>query len=237
MELTFKEHLKELKQRVLTALIFFVAMFALCFYYAEDILEGILILGGDMTFAYLYPQEVFLQYLNISILLAFLLAIPVITLEVTLFVIPAMETQKEKRGLLTGAILADVLFYLGIVFALVIMIPFVLEYFAKVNAETSLIGAVSVEKYISLLKTLLLSFGVVFEIPILSAILAKAHILTPERMKKGRGISLVVIFILAALITPPDVISQCLVAIPMMVLYQVSIWITALITRKRGNKP
>lgn len=235
--LNLKEDLKELKRRVCTCVAIFILAFVVCLWKAEFLVNKMLDMGsGYYNFAYLYPQEVFIQYLGVSFVGALIVIVPVIVLEIGLFLYPALYPS-EKKGFIIGSISACILLYAGMTFAIKIMIPFMLRYFAEINAGVSNAeGMVSIEKYISLIKAMCLAFSVTFELPVFSSLFGMIGILKSEWMKKFRKPAIVLIFIVAAFITPPDVTSQFMVAVPTIVLYQISIWIVATIEKKRKGK-
>lgn len=232
-------HFKELRKRVFTWAGSFIIVFLMACYYSKDILNLLLSYGErqnlSMQFAYLYPQEIFMQYLSISLSVAFLTTLPILILQIALFLMPAID-KKDQIGAVFWFIASVLLFYGGMAFAIFIMIPFVLTYFDGLNTDTVIKGMISVEKYISLLKMLIYSFGLAFEIPTITAVFTQLRILTPEIMKKIRPVMIVVIFTIAAFITPPDVLSQFMIAIPMVILYQISIAICSKMIARRNNR-
>ncbi len=222
-EMELKDHIREMRNRLLVCIVFFVIAFALFMYKANDVLSLFLSLanGTDIRkqFAFLYPQEIFIQYLSISFLLAVVVSIPVILYEIGMFIVPAVE---HKVTFFLFLVLAGILFYIGMVFCILIMLPFVMTYFAEINSHVQATGMISIEKYMSLIKTMILAFGIVFEIPVVTIIFSKIGIFTPERMVKFRSPFIVIAFIIGAMITPPDITSQIIVAVPMVILYQIS---------------
>lgn len=222
-EMELKDHVREMRNRLLVCIVIFLAVFGVSMYKANNLLSLFLSLanGTDIKrqFAFLYPQEVFIQYLSISALVGVIVTIPVILYEVGMFVAPAVD---NKLPFFLFIISAGILFYIGMAFCIFVMLPFVMNYFSTINAQVSAIGMISIEKYMSLIKTMILSFGFVFEIPVIVTVLSKVGILTPERMLKFRKPYIVLSFLVSAIITPPDVTSQIIVAVPMVILYQIS---------------
>lgn len=222
-EMELKDHVREMRNRLLVCIVIFLAVFGISMCKANDLLSLFLSLanGTDIKrqFAFLYPQEVFIQYLSISALVGIMVTIPVILYEVGMFVAPAVD---NKLPFFLFIISAGILFYIGMAFCIFIMLPFVMNYFSTINAQVSATGMISIEKYMSLIKTMILSFGFVFEIPVIVTVLSKVGILTPERMLKFRNPYIVLSFLVSAIITPPDVTSQIIVAVPMVILYQIS---------------
>lgn len=236
--MTAIEHLKELRNRIMICVVVFLLVFVIALRYAKQILETLFTLAGQMTvsFAYLYPQEVFIQYLNIAVYTALIVTVPIVILEICLFALPGlMKGERPFFGFCMG--MSVVLFYVGMFFSILIMIPFVMQYFDSLNnGLLGVTGMVSIEKYVSLVKTFLLAFGIVFEIPVASSLLTMARILTSARMKKARSAFIVLAFVIGAIITPPDVISQCMVAIPMIFLFECSIFLAQGIEKKRNRR-
>ena len=234
--LTIEKHIKELRNRLLLCIIFFIVSFVVCFHFSRQILSNVLLIGKNISpgyqLAYLYPQELFLQYLTVSAVCAIAITFPVVLLEIVIYVFPALKL-KEKISASVYLIAGISLFGLGLYFGLKVMIPFILKYFSDLNQSSGLQSSISVEKYVSLIQELLISFAGVFEIPIISVILTKIGILTPERMKVIRPVVIIVIFIIAAIITPPDVVSQCMIGIPMTLLYELSIVLSKIIVKRR----
>lgn len=222
-EMELKDHVREMRNRLLVCIVIFLAVFGVSMYKANNLLSLFLSLtnGTDIKrqFAFLYPQEVFIQYLSISALVGVIVTIPVILYEVGMFVAPAVD---NKLPFFLFIISAGILFYIGMAFCIFVMLPFVMNYFSTINAQVSATGMISIEKYMSLIKTMILSFGFVFEIPVIVTVLSKVGILTPERMLKFRNPYIVLSFLVSAIITPPDVTSQIIVAVPMVILYQIS---------------
>ena len=124
-----------------------------------------------------------------------------------------------------------VCFLVGIFFAYKIMLPFMLQFLIGIGADTDISASITVQNYISFLLTMFLIFGAVFELPVLSVVLTQLDLVKVAWMKKGRRVVIVLIFLMAAVITPPDVVSQIMVAIPMMILYEFSILLCSALKR------
>ena len=231
-------HIKELLKRIRITIISFIVLFVASFVFAKPVVLWLLAQGEQggihVKYVYLYPQELFMQYFSMGILLAFVLCIPVLIYNVIRFISPAME--ENKISLYVGAIFSELLFIGGVAFALIIMTPFVMSYFSEINTASGIPGMVSVEKYLGFIKSMTLAFGIVFEIPIVSVLFVQLGVLSTQTMKKIRPVVVVITFIVAAMITPPDILSQFMVAIPMLVLYQVSILLSTIIEKKKNKK-
>ena len=120
------------------------------------------------------------------------------------------------------------LFVVGVLLAYFISLPFMLNFMSSLEGAEYIVNQTSIESYVNLCLTMFVVFGVVFEMPLVTVLLAKMGIANPEIMKKGRGVAIVLIFVVAAIITPPDIISQCMVAMPMILLYFFSIFLSGI---------
>jgi sec-independent protein translocase protein TatC len=185
-------------------------------------------LGQELVL--LTVTEGFLLQIKTAFLGGLILASPVILWQIIVFVLPALY-QKERKVFWSIFLSSVVLFCLGIIFAYHFVLDLALE-FLVINCSIALSPMLSASKYLTFVLGFLLPFGIVFEIPIATYLLTKGGILTPGRLAHNRRYVVVIIFILAALLTPPDVISQIMLALPMLVLYEISLFISFL-TYKR----
>ena len=126
-------------------------------------------------------------------------------------------------------------FILGVFFAYKISIPFMLNFFVSVNTTANIVANISIENYIGMLLMVFLVFGIVFELPVVAVILTQLGLLRPEWMIAARPVAIVVIFFIGAVITPPDIVSQCLISFPMVVLYQLSIYLCKFFCKRRDK--
>jgi sec-independent protein translocase protein TatC len=126
-------------------------------------------------------------------------------------------------------------FCIGVYFAYRIMLPFMLHFLISLSTGSGVTASISVQNYMTFLMTLFLIFGIVFELPVVSVLLTQMGLLKVEWMKKGRRVVIVVIFVIAALITPPDIVSQIMVAIPMIALYELSIILCTICQKLKGT--
>ena len=124
---------------------------------------------------------------------------------------------------------------IGVAFARYISLPFVLRFLIQFTGEVDVAASISIQQYIGFLLTIFVVFGLVFELPVVSVLLTGLGLIRAEWLKKGRKVMIVVIFLLAAIITPPDVVSQVMVALPMILLYELSIALSSLVGRRRKD--
>ncbi len=166
-----------------------------------------------------------------SITAGFILAFPFILWEIWKFIKPGLY-PKERKNAKSFIIVSSFLFFIGILFGYYVITPLSINFLGAYRVAEEVRSNIDLSSYIGLLRASVLSSGLIFEMPIVIYFLTKMGLVTPEFLKKYRKYALVLVLILSALITPPDIISQIIVAIPMMILYQVSITISRVIIRK-----
>ncbi len=233
-EMPFKEHLKELKNRIMICVIFFIGVFIANYLYAEPILMGLVGKAEEIGYklVYIAPQEILLLELKLSGILSLCITAPVILYHIIRFVLPA---YKKPMRLAILAIAIILCFFVGTLFAYYALIPFVYTTLYNIGLSTGIAAQVTISNYTSLFLTFLLCMGVIFEMPLICSALSFFGILTSKAMKKAFKPMIVIIFIVSAFITPPDIFSQCIVAIPMIALYIVSMGLSKLFNRNKGN--
>ncbi len=231
-------HLRELRNRIAVCVICLVVVFLGALYLAPGIINFLTDMGNqyNYVFVYLSPQELLMQHFSVALTASICVTLPMTIYQIWAFVGPGL--RKNENLLFRLALIFGLLcFVLGVFFAYKIMIPFTLRFLIQISNGSDIAPSISVQNYISFLMTLFLVFGMVFELPVLSVILTQMGLLKISWMKKGRKIMIVLIFVIAAVVTPPDIVSQVLVAVPMLVLYEISIHLSAfLLLRKKKNK-
>ena len=228
-------HLRELRRRVLVCVVLLVLVFMLCLSAAPRIVTLLTDMGERYSYVYVYiaPQELFLVYMNVALVGALVLCFPLLAYEVYAFCSPGL-TGRERRYTL-GALGAGALCFLaGVAFAYFISLPFMLRFLIQFTTQVNVSASISIEQYISFLLTVFVIFGLVFELPVVSVLLTALGLVRAEWLVKGRRVMIVVIFLLAAVITPPDVVSQIMVAVPMLALYELSILLSRLVGKRRA---
>ena len=229
-------HLRELRRRVLVCVLLLVAVFCACLAAAPRIVTLLTDMGTRYAYVYVYiaPQELFLVYMNVALVGALVLCFPVLAYEAYAFCSPGL-TAKERRYTL-GALFAGALcFLLGVAFAYFISLPFMLRFLIQFTADVDVSASISINQYVSFLLTVFIIFGLVFELPVVSVLLTGLGLIKSDWLVKGRRVMIVVIFLLAAIITPPDVVSQIMVALPMLALYELSILLSRAVGRSRAK--
>ena len=230
--MTLTGHLKELRNRLIVCAVVFVAAVVVTLAYA-DLLTA---MGqGFYTFVSIAPQEKLMQYFRVSLLAAVVVTVPVALYQVYAFAKPGLK-KSETFFLKLVILLGLALFVVGVMFAYKLMMPFMLRFLSTgIEGADYIQTTTSIESYVSLCLTMFIIFGCVFEMPLVTIILSKMGIANPEILKKGRGVAIVLIFFIAAVVTPPDIVSQCMVAIPMVLLYFVSIFLSGIFYKPRSE--
>jgi len=227
-------HLKEMRNRIAVVLVAFVAFNVVLITRAQVLVGFLTDMGAAYGYKFIYisPSELLLQQFKAAITASFILCIPLILYEIFAFMKPGL-TRKEKSGIRFGLIFGVVFFAAGAFFAYKIVLPFMLQFLIKQGQGTDYVASVSIANYISFLLLIFTIFGFIFEMPLVSVILSRLGILTPKIMRKIRGGAIIVIFIVAAIITPPDIFSQVMVAVPMVLLYELSIGLCILFQKRK----
>lgn len=225
-KIPFTAHLEELRTRLIRCFIAVIIGAGIAYAFKErlfDILTQPLIQAmppdGKMIFTGL--PEAFFTYLKLSALLGVFIAFPVIIFEFWMFVSPGLY-KKERRLLGPVIFLSTIFFVGGALFGYFVVFPWGFKFFMGFQSET-LQALPSMKEYLGFVSKLLIAFGIVFELPIIITCMAALGIVTPQFLKKQRRYAIVIFFIAGAILTPPDIITQVLMAMPLILLYEFSI--------------
>ena len=230
-------HLRELRNRILVVVILLLAAFMACLSFSPNLITFLTDMGEkyNYVFVYIAPQELLLVYLNTALVGALVVCFPVVAYEVYAFCSPGLK--KRERTFFIASLLAGTLFFVfGVAFARYISLPFVLRFLIQFTGEVDVSASISIQQYVGFLLTIFVVFGLVFELPVVSVLLTGLGLIRAEWLRKGRKIMIVIIFLMAAIITPPDVVSQVMVALPMILLYELSIALSSLVGKRRREK-
>jgi sec-independent protein translocase protein TatC len=233
---TFIEHLEELRKRLIISLIAVVVGFAICYIFSKEIFQLLMIplqkaLPPDASMIFTSLPEAFFTYLKVALLAGIFLASPVVLYQIWLFVAPALYSH-EKRYVIPFVILSTLLFIGGAAFGYFIVFPFGFKFF--ISFATDLIKPMpKLKEYLSFCSLLLLTFGMVFELPLFILFLTKLGVVDAKTLSRNRRYVILGIFIVAAILTPPDVVTQLMMAGPLLVLYEASIWIAKIFGKKK----
>jgi len=222
-DLDYFEHLEVLRKKLLWSLFVFFVMIVIIFYKAEYILKLLQypIRSLDIKLHYLKPQEKIVCYLKASMFASIIFSFPYLLLQLVSFISPAFD---KNRGLLWGGVIFSILlFWIGIAISVLFMAPFVFKFLVNFGKEDGIIPVWSIESYLNLLLTVSLAIGITFELPVILTTLIKNKILPLEKLKKLRPYIFLLSFIIGAILTPPDVLSQIIFALFFYFLFEISL--------------
>jgi sec-independent protein translocase protein TatC len=259
-EMTFFDHLEELRGHIIRSILSILVFTIVAWIFQKEIFGGIIMAPTKVTFwtnrmlntladlshidslhfkpaaFVLQSREVsgqFMMAFTQSIMVGLLFAFPYFFWEIWRFVKPGLKVKEAKAA--RGAVFwVSMLFFLGILFGYYIVSPMAINFLASYQLDESIQNQFDINDYISLLSTMTLACGITFQLPMISFVLSQVGILTPTLMRENRRYAIVIILIIAALITPsPDMISQLLVTTPLLGLYEISIWVSARVKKRK----
>jgi sec-independent protein translocase protein TatC len=242
------EHLIELRSRLIWAIGGFFVAFLVCFFFAKQLFELLVIPfkwamiwaglnDGRVELIYTAPQEFFFTQIKLAMFGGMVLAFPMIATQIYKFIAPGLY-KNERAAFLPFLIASPILFLIGASLVYFFFTPMVMWFFLAMQQigpgqeiQISLLPRVS--EYLSLIMTLIFSFGLVFQLPVVTSLLARVGLLTSQGLAEKRKWAIVIAFVVAAVLTPPDPMSQIGLAIPTILLYEISIWLARMIEKKR----
>lgn len=233
-EMTFLEHLEELRGQIIKALLGILAGTLVCVLYIEFIVHSLLLQplhAAGLKAQVLSPYGIVLLYMEAVIICGIILSMPYTIYCIWKFVAPGL-LPKERRYIARIVFFTSFCFFAGVAFGYYVLLPAALRFFASFGTQNIDLN-IALDQYVSFVLSLLLGSGLVFELPMISYFLSKMGILTPAFMRTYRRHAIVVIFIISAIVTPtPDMVTQTLLALPMIVLYEVSIFVSRYAQKK-----
>ena len=221
-EMTLVGHLGELRRRIVVSVIAVVAGTLAAYFYIDELMRFVTAPAGKLYF--MSPAEGFFAYLKLAVFAGFMLALPVVLWQAWAFVAPALTSGEKKWAIIMvpGSV---ALFFTGVAFAAV-------KFFLGFGSE-SLQPMLSLGQYLSFLLSFILPFGIIFNLPLALLVLAKMGIISSNFLAKQRRMMILVAFIVGGIITPtPDIFTQTMMAIPIILLYEASIWAVKILLRK-----
>ncbi len=247
-EAGFVSHLTELRSRLIYSFIFLIIFFIGCYIFAEYI-YGFLVEpyaqavkddGSNRRLIFTALQETFLTYLKVSFFTAFFITFPFILIQIWKFIAPGLY-KHEKVAILPYLVLTPVLFFLGGLLVYYLIMPLAIKFFLSfestgLSTNLPIQLEAKVNEYLSLVMKLIFAFGISFQLPVILSLLARIGLIDSNFLKKRRKYVIVIIFAFAALLTPPDPITQIGLAIPLLILYELSILSVKFIENKNLEK-
>ena len=238
------EHLLELRRRLMWSLLAVFLAFLVCFWFARPIYNLLLwpyrlAVGSDVPIEMIYtaPQEFFFTQVKLAIFGAIFIAFPVIASQIYMFVAPGLY-RNERQAFLPYLIATPILFLLGAALVYFVAMPLAMKFFLSMqqtgDTQVQIHLTAKVSEYLSLIMALILGFGICFQLPVLLTLLARAGLITADGLKRYRRHAILGVFVVAAVLTPPDPISQISLAMPTILLYELSIFAVRLVEKKRA---
>jgi len=232
----FLSHLEELRKRLVVCALGVGVGFGIAYIFSERLfqllvapLKAVLPEGDQLIFTNL--PEMFFAYLKVAFIAGILAAAPLIFYELWMFIAPGLY-QKEKKMVIPFVVSSTILFVGGALFGYFVVFPFGFKFFIGFSNET-VKALPSVKQYFSFSIKLLFAFGAVFELPVIIFFLSKMGIVTPQFLRQKRKYAILMTFALGAILTPPDVITQCMMAGPLIVLYEIGILVSKVAYKKK----
>ncbi len=232
--MSFLDHLEELRGVILHSIIAAVLAAILCWFFSRPLLDLLVLPIEDYGVNFFAPMEAFTTRLKISGVCGLFLVLPFVLFKIYGFVLPGLMRQ-EQRMVTPLLVTTTALFYSGVAFAYLIVIPQVVRFVLGFGTEL-LKPMIGIGSYFAFVARLCLAFGIVFELPLLVLFLSLAGIVNPRLLLRTWRYALIIIIVFAAVLTPPDVISQLLMAGPVMLLYIGSVLVAIVVTRRRRER-
>ena len=243
---SFVLHLTELRSRLIKSFLFLLIAFIICYIFSEDIYKflikpysnAVIDSNLDRRMIFTALHEAFLTYLKVAFFASFFITSPIILTQLWKFVAPGLY-KNEKQALLPYLIATPLLFILGGMLVYYLIMPLAIKFFLSFESQAD-VGSIAIQleakvnEYLSLIMRLIFAFGISFQLPIILSLLARIGVLDSTYLKTRRKYVIVIIFAIAAILTPPDPITQIGLALPLLILYELSILTVKIIEKKKN---
>ncbi|WP_240644850.1 twin-arginine translocase subunit TatC [Cyclonatronum proteinivorum] len=248
--MSFLDHLEELRWRIIKGLGGVLLGIIVAFIYSDFFIDTVLLgpvykdffvyqwIGLDAVDISLQNRRLpgqFFTYWGTLFVVGFIIGSPLFIYQLWKFIEPALESKEKRRTRFTAFSITG-LFLAGVTFGYTVLVPFAVQFFAQFQLSDSVRNDIDITAYFSAVTMWIVACGIIFQLPMVSYTLSKVGILTPEFMIKYRKLAIVMCFVLAAFITPPDPVSQFLIGIPLFLLYQLGIYISRYVNKKRDKE-
>jgi sec-independent protein translocase protein TatC len=233
-EMTVVEHLTELRQRIIWVLAVFLLSMVVGLFFAGPVIEYLKHspLAGGVPLKSFDPSDVLRVYMQFSFLIGLIVTLPVALFHLWRFVSPGLRPQ-ERRVTLSFIPVAFLLFLLGIAFGYLIVFPMIMQFMTGIATGIQVDPNYGIAQYFGFLFNMVIPFGFLFELPILVIFLTRLRILNPMRLAKMRRLAYFGLTLVAVTLTPPEIVSDILVTVPLLLLYELSIWLSRMVYRKQ----
>ena len=244
-EMSLIDHITELRKRLLWSFVYIIIIFIVCFYFADKLFAFlakplISLLDTDNGQGYIYTalQEAFFTELRIAFFFALFFSFPLIAIQIWKFIAPGLYT-KERKAFLPFLIATPILFFAGGSMVYYIISPIAWKFFLSYQNMNSTGIPIRLEakmgEYLNLMMRFIFAFGLAFQLPVVITLLAKANLVAYKTQKKSRKYAIVLAFLAAAFLTPPDPFSQISLALPIIFLYEISIYLSKIIEKNKND--
>ncbi len=238
-KLPITDHLEELRWRIVKCLVAVAVGFVGTYAFAKQIFNFLVgpymaVKPPESQLIFTSLPEAFITYLKVAFFSGLILALPVIFFQLWKFIMPGLY-ERERKHVIPFVLVATIFFAGGASFAFYVVFPFAFKFFIEI-AGPELVAMLTIREYLNLVIRLLFAFGITFELPVVIYFLAKIGIVNHRMLASQRKYAVLIVVVLAAFLTPPDVISQVLLAIPLLLLYEVSIWVAYIIGKGKERR-
>lgn len=227
-------HLEELRKRIIICLVTLLIASVIGFRLADDVRRLLLLPAGQIKLIYTNPAEALIVNIRVAILIGIILAMPMFIAQFLAYVLPALY-KNEKKVFIPMVFAIFFMFIIGVLFSYKVVFPFTIKFFLQF-ASSDLLPMFTITEYISFAIKFLVLFGTIFQLPLLFIVLGSMNVVDASMLAKSRKYIIIIIAIISAIITPPDVISQLMVLVPLCILYEIGILLVKVVQfRKRKN--